>query len=139
LKDAHKLSSLSNVIKPGTCVIPYPVDFTDSRLKSCYEDNFNELQTLPDEERQVRALIEVHDLAQALGGPNSVGVDEALWHLLLPKLRPELRQWFRHSESDKRATTVLLRKYLSDFLREDLEISQIDYDPIGACEYSNAV
>jgi len=40
--------------------------------------------------------------------------------LLLPKLRPELRQWYRHSNSDKRAGTLLLRNYLSNFLREKL-------------------
>ena len=49
-----------------------------------------------------------------------MGVHEVLWHLLLPKLRPELRQWYRHSYSDKRATTVLLRKYLRNFLIEEL-------------------
>jgi hypothetical protein len=71
---------------------------------------------------QVHSLIEVHDLAQVLGGPDSAGVHEALWHLLLPRLRPELRQWHRHSDSDKRATTVLLRNYLSNFLKEELRM-----------------
>jgi hypothetical protein len=40
--------------------------------------------------------------------------------LLLPKLRPELRRWYRHSGADQRATTLLLRNYLSNFLREKL-------------------
>jgi len=116
------------------------VDFTDSRLKTSYEDNFNELQTLPDEQRQVHALIEVHDLAQVLGGPDSAGVHEVLWHLLLPKLRPELRQWYRHSYSDKRATTVLLRKYLHNFLREELpmefaaEAQKLSWASVGLSE-----
>lgn len=138
-KNMQELFALSNVVKPGTRLIPYPVDFTDPRLQSSYEDTFNELQSLPDEQRQVHALIEVHDLARTLGGRNSAGVHEARWHLLLPRLRSELRRWYLHSDSDKRAATVLLKKYLSDFLREDLEISQIHYDSIGACEYSNAL
>jgi hypothetical protein len=107
-------------MKAGTSLIPHVLDFTDSRLRTSYEDNFTELQTLSDEQRQLHALIEVHDLAQVLGGPDSAGVHEAIWHLLLPKLRPELRQWYRHSNSEKRATTVLLRNYLSNFLREEL-------------------
>jgi len=107
-------------MKAGTSLIPYVLNFTDSRLKTFYEDNFNALKTLPDEQRQLHALIEVYDLAQVLGGPDSAGVHEAIWHLLLPKLRPELRQWYRHSNSDKRAGTLLLRNYLSNFLREKL-------------------
>lgn len=107
-------------MKPATHPIPYVLDFTDSRLKTSYDDNFNALKTLPDKRRQVYALIEVHDLAQVLAGPDCAGVHEALWHLLLPKLRPELRQWYRHSNSDKRATTLLLRIYLSNFLGEEL-------------------
>jgi hypothetical protein len=125
-------------MKPATYLIPYPVEFTDPRLKSSYEDNLNELRALSEDQRKVYALIEVHDLAQVLGGPNSAGVHEARWHLLLPRLRPELRRWYLHSESDKKATTVLLRHYLSNFLKEDLDIAESHYDPIGACEYSNA-
>ena len=125
-------------MKPGPRLIPYDVDFTDPLLKSSYEYNLHELQTLSDEQRQVHALIGVHDLAQVLGGPNCAGVHEAIWQLLLPKLRPELRRWYRHSDSDKRATTVLLRNYLSNFLREELEIAQVLYAPIEARAYSNA-
>jgi hypothetical protein len=126
-------------MKPATYLIPYPVDFTDPRLKSSYEGNLNELRALSEDQRKVYALVEVHDLAQVLGGPNSAGVHEARWHLLLPKLRTELRQWYLHSKSDQRAATVLLREYLSNFLKEDLEIAQIRHNPIGACEYSNAL
>jgi hypothetical protein len=114
----EEISVPGKVVKPATCLIRYVVDFTASRLKTSYEDNFNEFQTLSDEQRQVHALIEVHDLAQVLGGPDSAGVHEALWHLLLPRLRPELRRWYRHSDTDKRATTLLLRNYLSNFLKE---------------------
>lgn len=127
-------------MKPGTYLIRYAVDFTDSGLQSSYEDNFNELQTLPDEQRQVHALIEVHDLAQVLGGPDSAGVHEAIWHLLLPKLRPELREWYRHSDSDKRANTLLLRNYLSNFLREELpmefaaEAQKLSWASVGLSE-----
>ena len=116
----EEISVPGKVVKPVTCLIRYVVDFTASRLKTSYEDNFNEFQTLSDEQRQVHALIEVHDLAQVLGGPDSAGVHEALWHLLLPRLRPELRRWYRHSDTDKRATTLLLRNYLSNFLKEGL-------------------
>jgi len=119
---------LGIAVKSGTHLFPYFVDFTDSRLKSSYDDNFSELQALSDEQRQVYALIGVHYLAQVLGGPNSEGVHEALWHLLLPRLRPELRRWILHSESDKRATTVLLKDYLSNFLREELEIARIHFN-----------
>jgi hypothetical protein len=136
----QKLSALGNVMKPGTYLIQSVVDFTDSRLKTSYEDNFNELQTPSDEQRQVHALIVVHDLAQVLGGPDSAGVHEALWHLLLPRLRPELRRWYRHSDSDKRATTVLLRNYLSNFLKEGLpmgfaaEAQKLPWASVGLSE-----
>jgi len=136
----EELSALGNVMKPGTHLIPYVVNFTDPRLKTSYEDNFNELQTPSDEQRQVHALIEVHDLAQVLGGPDSAGVHEALWHLLLPKLRPELRRWYRYSVSDKRATTLLLRDYLSNFLRDELpmefaaEAQKLPWESVGVSE-----
>src|ERR1043166_1544975 len=123
----QQLCSLINVIKPAARLIPFAVDLTDPRLKSSYEDNFNELRALSDERRRVHALIEVHDLAQVLGGPDSSGVHETMWHLLLPQLRPALRQWYLHSASERKATTDLLRKYLSNFLGEGLGISQIDY------------
>lgn len=138
LENTQELSALGNVMKPRAHLIPYPVDFTDSRLQSSYEDTLNELRPLSDEQRQVHALIEVHDLAQVLGGPDSAGVHEARWHLLLPRLRPELRRWYLHSESDHKATTVLLRNYLSNFLREDLEKGHVHHDPIRARESSNA-
>ena len=133
------LAAPENEMKPGKRLITYDVDFTDPRLQSFYEDSFNEPQSLLDEQRQVHALIEIYDLAQVLGGPESAGVHEALWHLLLPTLRPELRQWYLNSDADKRATTVLLRNYLSHFLREELEIAQFHCETIGARECSIAL
>jgi len=61
----------------------------------------------------------VHDLAQALGGSDSPGVHETIWHLLLPKLRSELRGWYQRADQRKNAASVLLRNYLSNFLKEE--------------------
>jgi hypothetical protein len=47
-------------------------------------------------------------------------VHEAIWHLLLPNLRPELRRWYQCPDSGKNADAVVLRNYLSKFLREEL-------------------
>jgi len=105
-------------MKPGTHQRPYAVDFTDPRLKRSYENHFNEVQTLSDEQRQVHALMGVYHLAQVLGGFDSAGVHETIWHLLLPQLRPALRRWYQRPDLPKNDAAVLLRDYLNSFLRE---------------------
>jgi hypothetical protein len=104
--------------KPDPQPGPYAVDFTDSRLTMCYENHFNEVQTLSDEQRQVHALMGAYDLAHLLGGFDSAGVHETIWHLLLPQLRPELRRWYQQPDLRNNDAAVLLRNYLNAFLRE---------------------
>jgi hypothetical protein len=109
---------MGNEMNPDTHPGPYAVDFTDPRLKRSYDNHFDEIQALSDEQRQVHALMGVYDLAQVLGGFDSPGVHETIWHLLLPQLRPELRRWYQRADPPKNDAAVLLRSYLNSFLRE---------------------
>ena len=62
----------------------------------------------------------VHEFFYLLEGPSSPGVHESIWHLLLPKLRPELRHWYQHLDGAPNAAEVALRNHLSRFLKEEL-------------------
>lgn len=89
------------------------LNFTDPQLRKCYESNFVDAAGSSGELRQVRALMAAHDLFRMLEGPHSPRVHETIWHLLLPKLRPGLRQWYQRSETDKGPTADALRDHLS--------------------------
>jgi hypothetical protein len=106
------------------------MNFTDPQLQKCYESNFAEAGGFPDGLRQVRALIGVHDLFQMLEGPHSARVHETIWQLLLPKLRPGLRRWYRRSGADKDIAAVALRDHLSQLAGERLEnMTDIPHNP----------
>jgi len=96
------------------------MDFTDPQLEHCYKANFVEAAGLSIEERQVSALMSVHGQSYTLRGPDSPGVHESIWHLLLPRLRSELRRWYRHSGADRQPATVALRSQLSQMAEETL-------------------
>jgi hypothetical protein len=96
------------------------MNFSDPRVQECYNRNFTEVAGHSREKRQIHALMTVHAFYYFREGPGSSGVHESIWHLLLPKLRPELRRWFRCSNSVKNSDAVALRNYFSKFLREDL-------------------
>jgi len=97
------------------------VNFTDSQLQKCYENLFAEAGHFPEELRQVRALIGVHDLFQMLEGPHSTRVHETIWQLLLPGLRPGLRGWYARPGAEKDFAAVSLRDRLSQLAGERLE------------------
>lgn len=94
------------------------MNFTDPRAGECYKSNFVEVEGQSREKRQVHALMAVHEFISITQGPDSSGVHETVWHLLLPRLRPELRRWYHRSDSGRHAGAVALRSHLSTFLRE---------------------
>jgi hypothetical protein len=96
------------------------MNFSDLRVQECYDRNFTEVEGHSRERRQVHALMAVHEFVSAAQGPIRSGVHESIWHLLLPKLRPELRRWFQRSDLGKHPEAVALRNYFSKFLKEDL-------------------
>ena len=96
------------------------MNFSDPRAQECYDRNFVEVKGHSRERRQVHALMAVHEFVSVTEGPASSGVRESIWHLLLPKLRPELRRWFQGSDSGKHPKAIALRNYFSKFLGEDL-------------------
>ena len=97
------------------------MNFDDKQLQACFERNFAEATGASDELRKVGALIATHDLFQMLEGPHSSRVHEAIWHLLLPKLRPGLRAWYRRSGAEVTSTAIELRDHLSQLAGERLE------------------
>jgi hypothetical protein len=96
------------------------MNFTDRQLQNCYERNLAAPCALPDEVRPVHALIMAHDLFVLLEGPHSVRVHEAIEHLLLPKLRPALRHWYRCFGTDANADAIEFRNHLSQLAGEKL-------------------
>jgi hypothetical protein len=96
------------------------MNFTDPKLKKYYETHFIEADGLPHEERQVHALMAVHDQSQKLEGPHSSGVHETIWHLLLPRLRAELRRWYQRPGADQHPTAAALRDHLSRLAGEKI-------------------
>lgn len=117
--EMNESSILTMELEPDMQPSPAVMDFTDPQLQKCYECNFTEDDSLSDEQRRVRALMAVHDLSQVLEGPDSSGVHETIWHLLLPKLRPALRRWYQRG-ADKNPTAVALRDHLSQMAEENL-------------------
>ena len=97
------------------------MNFTDPQLQKCYESNFAETGGFPDELRQVRALIGVYDLFQMLEGPHSPRVHETIEHLLLPGLRPVLRNWYQRSGAETNPAAVEFRDQLNQLAGERLE------------------
>jgi hypothetical protein len=97
------------------------VNFTDPLLQKCYESNFTEAGDSSDQQRQVRALIAMHDSFQTLEGPHSSRVHETLEHLLLPQLRAVLRSWYQRPGADTNSAAINLRDQLSQLTGETLE------------------
>ncbi len=97
------------------------MNFNDNQLQACFERNFAEAKGSSDEARKVGALIATHDLFQMLEGPHSSRVHEAIWLLLLPKLRPGLRAWYRRSGAEINPAAIELRDHLSQLAGERLE------------------
>ena len=94
--------------------------FSDPRVQACYRRSFAEVKGDSRERRQVDALMAVYEFVSVAQGTASLGVHETIWHLLLPKLRPELRRWFQCLDCGRNSDAVALRNYFSKFLKEDL-------------------
>lgn len=93
--------------------------FSDPQVQECYQRNLTAVEGHSLEQRQVHALMAVHECFYSLEGPGSPGVDESIWHLLLPRLRPELRRWYERPNCGNRPAAAVLREYLMRFLREE--------------------
>jgi len=97
------------------------VNFTDPQLQKCYNRNFAEADESSDELRQVGALIASHDMFRLMEGPHSPRVHEALEHLLLPTLRPALRNWYQRPGAERNSAAIQFREHLSQLAGERLE------------------
>jgi hypothetical protein len=97
------------------------VNFSDLQLEECYARNFTSVAGFSDEERQVCALIAVHDLFEMLEGPHSARVHETIDHLLSPKLRSGLRDWYRRCGTELNPAAIDFRERLSQLAGEHLE------------------
>jgi hypothetical protein len=96
-------------------------NFRDAQLRQSYEDNFAAVSGIADELRQIYALIAAHDVFRMVEGVHSPRVHEAVEHLLVPHLRPVLRQWYRRSGAYMDRAALELRNYLSQLAGERLE------------------
>ena len=105
------------------------MNFSDLQLEECYARNFTLVAGFSDEERQVCALIAVHDLFEMLEGPHSARVHETIDHLLSPKLRSGLRDWYRRCGTELNPAAIDFRKRLSQLAGEHLE--QIEGMPLN--------
>ena len=97
------------------------MNFSDPQLEECYARNFTPVAGFSDEERQVCALIAVHDLFEMLEGPHSARVHETIDHLLSPKLRSGLRDWYRRCGTELNPAAIHFREQLSQLAGEHLE------------------
>ena len=97
------------------------MNFSDLQLEECYARNFTLVAGFSDEMRQVCALIAVHDLFEMLEGPQSARVHETMDHLLSPKLRPGLRDWYRRCGTELNPAAIDFRERLSQLAGEHLE------------------
>ena len=70
------------------------------------------------EAREVRALVAVHASYYDTKGPRCSEVNEVKWHLLLPKLRLELRRWCHTSAATTSPADLTLKRELIEFLGE---------------------
>ena len=97
------------------------MNFIDTQLQACFENNFAEAGGASDELRQVGALIATHDWFQMLEGSHSARVHETIDLLLSPGLRPGLRDWYRRSAAEMSSTGIEFRDHLSRLAGEKLE------------------
>jgi len=96
------------------------MNFSEPRVQEYYYQNFKKSEDTSCESRQIRALVAVHEFFYSLEGSRSSGVHEAIWHLLLPKLRSELRRWYQNLNCAQSEAEIVLRDHLRRFLKEEL-------------------
>jgi hypothetical protein len=104
--------------------------FTDPQLQDCYDRHFAAFTDYSAELRQVPALLAAHDFFRRMEGPHSPRVHETMKHLLLPEMRPELRNWYQRSDADMNPAAIDFRNQLSQLAGEKLENAiDISYNP----------
>jgi hypothetical protein len=98
------------------------VTFTDTQLQACFELKLiDQAADLPDELREVGALMATHDWFRMLEGFHSARVHETTERLLSPGLRPGLRRWYRHPAINLGTAAIEFRDRLSRVAGERLE------------------
>ena len=97
------------------------MNFDDTQLQACFERNLAEAGGASAELCHVRALIATHDWFRMIEGGHSSRVHETIDHLLSPKLRPGLRDWYRRSGAKMSSTALELREHLSQLAGEKFE------------------
>jgi hypothetical protein len=95
--------------------------FTDAQLQACYERNFAASAELAEEVREVRALIDAHDMFLMMEGPHSSRVHETIERLLTPGLRSVLHRWYQRAGADLDPAAIAFRDHLSQLAGERLE------------------
>lgn len=98
------------------------MNFDDTPLQICYENNLAAMRGAPAGLRRVRALIATHNVFKTLEGPHSLRVHEALALLLSPDLRPELQQWHQCAGAETDPAIVELRDQLGQLAGDGLAI-----------------
>lgn len=98
------------------------MNFDDTPLQICYENNLAAMRGAPAGLRRIRALIATHNVFKTLEGPHSSRVHEALALLLSPELRPELQQWHQCAGAEMNPSIVELREQLGQLAGERLSI-----------------
>ena len=87
-------------------------------MQNRFQQHFEAIDGRCLEEREVHALIAVHASYYELEGPNCPEMHEVMWHLLLPKLRLEVRRWIQKPASAVNAAGLMLKDDLAQFLGE---------------------
>jgi hypothetical protein len=94
------------------------MNFTSSKMQNRFQEHFAATDGRCVEEREVHALVAVHANYYELEGPNCPEIHEVMWHLLLPKLRLEVRRWIQKPTSVVTAAGLNLKDDLAQFLGE---------------------
>jgi hypothetical protein len=95
------------------------VKFRDEQL----EQHFGRTMSLPagglpEEQRQIRALMDAYGWFHLIEGEQSPRVAEAIEHLLSPELRSALRDWYKRAGDDMNPAAMDFRERLSELSGE---------------------
>ena len=103
---------------------PAAISFSRPSLQTCYRSGLVASANLPADLRQVSALLELHDAVRTMEGPHSAGVHEIIDILISPRMRPELRCWYRHFGAELDHPAVAVRDHLNHLVGEKLQASE---------------
>jgi len=93
------------------------IKFHDETLQRQYDRSLSLITARSEGQRAILALIETLDWFQAIEG-HSARTAEVIEALLLPQLRPALRQWYVDGGNDMSADAMNLRDRLSSLAGE---------------------